>query len=153
MCATPLVDCWQGGKLRPSCPACGFVYYADPKLAVAVLIERDGAVLMGRRVNEPGRGRWSLPAGYVDRGEAVEEAAIREAREELSVEVQVGPLIGLYSAAGEVVVLAVYAATILRGDPIATDDLDAIGYFAPGDEPTLAFPRDLQILAEWQRRR
>lgn len=127
------------------------MYYADPKLAVAVVIERDGGVLLGRRLNEPGRGRWSLPAGYVDRGETVEAAAVREAREELTVDVEVDRLIGLYSTAGEIVVLAVYSASIMRGDPKAGDDLDAVGYFAADDPPPLAFPRDREILADYRR--
>jgi len=150
-CATPLVVRLHAAKLRPSCPACGYVYYADPKLAVAVVIERGGAVLMGRRLNEPGRGRWSLPAGYVDRGETVEAAAIREAREELAVDVALGRLIGLYSTEGDIVVLAVYAASILRGDPVAGDDLDALGYFRADDAPPLAFSRDREILADYRR--
>lgn len=139
----------RGGRLRPSCTACGFVYFADPKLAAAVIVERDGKVLLGRRVNEPGRGRWSLPAGFVDRGEVVEEAAAREAQEELGVTVTVGRLVGLYSAPGDPVALAVYRATIVAGEPAARDDLDAIGYFSPDDLPELAFPRDREILADW----
>jgi ADP-ribose pyrophosphatase YjhB (NUDIX family) len=139
----------RAGRLRPACPACGFVHYADPKLATAVIVERAGAVLLGRRVHEPGRGRWSLPAGFVDRGEVVEAAAAREAREELGVEVVIGRLVGLYSQTGDPVVLAVYTATVRAGEPAPGDDLDALGYFSPEALPELAFPHDRQIIADY----
>lgn len=145
-CGTPLVSRPRAGAARPTCPACGFVHYADPKVAVAVLITVDGRVLLGRRLNEPGRGRWALPAGYVDRGEALEAAAAREASEELNVEVAITRLIGLYSTAGDPVILAVYAATIMAGEPCAGDDLDAVGYFRLDGLPELAFARDAKIV-------
>jgi 8-oxo-dGTP diphosphatase len=145
-CGTPLEARPYDGRPRPTCPACGFVYFADPKVAVAVLITNGGRVLLGRRCNEPGRGRWALPAGYVDRGEALEAAAAREAHEELNVDVRIDRLVGLYSAAGDPVILAVYAASITAGEPCAGDDLDAVGYFAPDALPDLAFARDAAIV-------
>jgi 8-oxo-dGTP diphosphatase len=134
---------------RPVCTACGQVVYLDPKLAVAVLIARDGRILLGKR--GPGAreaGKWSFPAGFVERGERVERAAAREAREETGLEIVVGDLIGLYSTDGETVVLAVYEATSI-GEPCAGDDLTELGWFAPSELPELAFPRDKRILDAW----
>ena len=145
-CGTPLTLSQQGNATRPTCPACGFVSFADPKVAVAVVITSAAGVLLGRRCNDPGRGRWALPAGYVDRGEVLEVAAAREAREELNVDVRIDCLIGLYSAAGDPVVLAVYAATIIAGEPQAGDDLDAVAYFRLDALPELAFARDAEIV-------
>ena len=139
------------GRRRPVCDACGAVTYLDPKLAVAVVVERDGRLLLGRR--GPGTresGKWSFPAGFVDRGERVEDAAVRETREEVGLAVALGPLLGLYSRTGETVVLAVYAALAARGNPVAADDLDAVGWFAPDALPALAFPDDAQIVAAWR---
>src|SRR4029453_15234156 len=82
------------GSVRPVCTACGHVVYRDPKLAVAVLIARDGRILLGKRgpgAREPGK--WSFPAGFVERGERVEQAAVREAREETGLDVIVGDLV------------------------------------------------------------
>lgn len=81
------------GKPRPVCPACGWIYFADPKVAVAVLITRNGQVLLGRRVNAPGRGQWTLPAGFIDADEDPREAARRECLEETGLEVEVGSLL------------------------------------------------------------
>ncbi len=138
------------GFARPVCSACGQVSYLDPKLAVAVLILREGRILLGKRgsgTREPGK--WSFPAGFVERGERVEAAAAREAREETGLDVMIGNLIGLYSSEGEPVVLAVYAASTAHGEPAAGDDLTEIGWFAPSELPELAFPRDIRILETW----
>jgi 8-oxo-dGTP diphosphatase len=137
------------GCVRPVCTACGQVVYLDPKLAVAVLIARDGRILLGKRgpgAREPGK--WSFPAGFVERGERVERAAAREAREETGLDVVVGDLVGLYSSEGETVVLAVYEATSV-GEPYAGDDLVEVGWFPISALPDLAFPRDQRIVDEW----
>jgi len=125
------------------------VVYLDPKLAVAVLIARDGRILLGKRgpgSREPGK--WSFPAGFVERGERVERAAAREVREETGLDIVVGDLVGLYSSDGETVVLAVYEATSV-GEPRAGDDLTEVGWFAASELPELAFPRDQRIMAAW----
>jgi len=142
------------GRLRPVCLACGAITYLDPKLAVAVVIERTGKILLGRRgpgTREPGK--WSFPAGFVERGEQVEAAAVREVREEVGLRVDLGPLLGLFSASGEPVVLAVYAAVRAEGEAVAGDDLEAVGWFTPDALPELAFPRDAGVLADWLRAR
>jgi ADP-ribose pyrophosphatase YjhB (NUDIX family) len=141
-------------RVRPVCVACGTVTYLDPKLAVAVVVERDGRLLFGRRgpgTREPGK--WSFPAGFVERGERVEDAAVREVAEEVGLEVEVGPLLGLYSATGETVVLAVYPATAVRGKAVARDDLIEVGWFPADALPELAFPHDERIVEAWRTRR
>ena len=106
------------GALRPACPACDFVLYLDPKVVVAVAVGHAGRVLLGRRAINPGRGLWSFPGGYVDRGEAVEDAALRETREETGLAVRLTGLLGVYSAVGRPHVVLAYAATAI-GDPAA----------------------------------
>jgi ADP-ribose pyrophosphatase YjhB (NUDIX family) len=147
--AEQLVD----GRYRPVCAACGAVTYLDPKLAVAVVIERGGKLLLGRR--GPGTteaGKWSFPAGFVERGERVEDAAIREVREEVGLNVTLGPLLGLYSETGETVILAVYPATGVEGVPVAGDDLEALDWFSPSALPPLAFSHDKHIVSTWRVR-
>jgi 8-oxo-dGTP diphosphatase len=148
-CGSPTKERLVEGCNRPVCTACGQVVYLDPKLAVAVLISRGGRILLGKR--GPGSresGKWSFPAGFVERGERVERAAAREAREETGLDIVVGNLVGLYSSDGETVVLAVYEATSM-GEPRAGDDLTEVAWFATSELPELAFPRDLRILDAW----
>jgi 8-oxo-dGTP diphosphatase len=149
-CGSPTEERPVEGSTRPVCTGCGQVVYLDPKLAVAVLIARDGRILLGKRgpgAREPGR--WSFPAGFVERGEPVERAAAREAREETGLDVVIGDLVGLYSSDGEMVVLAVYEATSAVGEPCAGDDLTELGWFATSELPELAFPRDRRIMDAW----
>jgi 8-oxo-dGTP diphosphatase len=138
---------------RPVCSVCGTVTYLDPKLAVAVVIEREGKLLFGKRgAHTRESGRWSFPAGFVERGERVEDAAAREAREEIGLEVTVGDLLGLYSTTGETVVLAVYSAAAADGEAVAADDLTEVAWFSPDALPPLAFPHDDRIVADWRAR-
>ena len=68
---------------RPVCTECGFVFYIDPKIAVGTIVRNaDDRLVLVRRAIEPGYGKWVFPGGYVDRGEALTAAAVREAREE-----------------------------------------------------------------------
>lgn len=138
------------GRSRPVCVVCGAVTYLDPKIAVAVVIGIGDRVLLGRRGPGVARpGTWSFPAGYVERGEAIEDAARREVLEETGLEVTLGPLLGLYSRSGETVALAAYAATGFSGEPAAGDDLAELRWFGPGELPELAFPHDDTIVAAW----
>jgi NADH pyrophosphatase NudC (nudix superfamily) len=67
---------------RLVCPECGFVAYENPKIVVGSVVAEDGAVLMCRRAIEPRRGFWTLPAGFMELGETIEEGAIREVWDE-----------------------------------------------------------------------
>ena len=96
-CGAALAPREAGGAVRPACPACDFVLYLDPKVVVAVAVGHAGRVLLGRRAINPGRGLWSFPGGYVDRGEAV-DPALRETREETGLAVRLTGLLGVYRA-------------------------------------------------------
>ncbi len=126
--------------------------YLDPKLAVALILHREGQILLQQRAMEPRKGLWTFPSGYVDRGEQVERAAEREAMEELGLTVRLTHLLGLYSEPGNPVVLAVYTADTDTTDTVLTiqaEEVMATGYFAPDALPPLAFDHDLQIIADW----
>ena len=138
------------GRQRPVCPACGYVVYHDPKVAATCIVERDQKVLMIKRGNEPGIGLWSFPGGYVDRGEVVEEAAVREVLEETNLEVEVDYLVGLFSEKGHPVIVAAFAAREVGGSLKAGPEALDVGFFPRDDLPPLAFNRDLSILARWK---
>ena len=107
---------------RPVCARCGFVFYLDPKIAVGTVIATpESRLVLVRRAIEPGYGKWVFPGGYVDRGEEITLAAIREAREEAGLDVRLDHLINIYSYAGKSPIIVVYAATMISGE-LATDD-------------------------------
>ena len=137
-------------KIRPYCPGCGDVVFLDPKVAAVVLVSSDGKLVLVRRDIEPAMGRWSFPSGYVDRGEPVEEAAIREVKEETSLDVRLTGLIGLYSARDTPVVLAAYSAQVVGGSPQARSEVQDVALFSPDALPPMPFPHDYQILEDWR---
>jgi 8-oxo-dGTP diphosphatase len=108
---------------RPVCARCGFVFYLDPKIAVGTIIQsRSGRIVLVRRAIEPGYGKWVFPGGYVDRGEPLTSAAVREAREECGLDVRLDALVNIYSYPGRAPVIVVYAATALGGSLCVDDE-------------------------------
>ncbi len=137
------------GKVRPVCPQCGWIYFVDPKVAAAVLVEQDGRVLLVRRVNEPFRGLWTLPAGFVNGGEDPAEAAERECLEETGLVVHVTRVVDVISGRehkrGADFVI-VYLAEVLSGELSPADDADAAEWFGRNELPPLAFKATQKIL-------
>ncbi|MDA0989024.1 MAG: NUDIX hydrolase [Chloroflexi bacterium] len=148
-CSTPLEIRDTQGSRRPVCPSCGRVIYYDPKLAATVVVEREDKVLMVRRLTQPGFGLWSLPGGYVDRGEVVEHAAAREVVEETGLHVDITGLVGLFSEDGHPVVVAAFDSRNTIGEAIAGPEVSELGFFQLDALPPLAFPRDVEILKAW----
>jgi 8-oxo-dGTP diphosphatase len=148
-CGTPVVGAFLFGKDRKTCPACRWIFFADPKVAVAVLVEKDNQVLLVQRDNEPQRGKWTLPAGFVDAGEDPAEAAVRECLEETGLQVRITGLLTLLAGQEHDQgshILIVYRAEWLGGQLAAGDDASQAGFFDRHHLPPLAFQTTLRIL-------
>ncbi len=117
------------------CPSCGLRAYFNPK-PVACVVARDaaGGVVLVRRAHDPGAGRWSMPGGFVDLGESVEDAARREAVEELEIDLELGPVVGVYSRPDDPVILIVFAARTDQS-PQTTPEAIEVRAFAPQELP------------------
>ena len=150
-CGTPVTLEDKFGRVRPVCPACGWIHFADPKVAAAVLIEQDGRVLLVRRANDPFRGLWTLPAGFVDAGEDPASAAVRECLEETGLTVRVTRVeqvvAGREHPRGADFVI-VYRAEVLSGELGANDDADQAAWFERSDLPPLAFKATRAVLSQ-----
>lgn len=149
-CATLLERRDVFGVERPVCPQCGRVVFYDPKVAAVCVIAREGRVLMIRRSTDLGYGLWSLPGGFVDRGEVVETAAAREAWEETGLEVSVDQLLGLFSLPGDPVIVAAFSAHEIGGELAPGPEALETTFFSLDSLPQLAFTRDTEILTKWQ---
>jgi ADP-ribose pyrophosphatase YjhB (NUDIX family)/inorganic pyrophosphatase len=118
-----------------------------------VLLEVEGKVLLVRRKHDPYRGWWMLPAGFVEYGEYAADTALREAREETGLEVELTSLFGLYFGTDDprnVAHLAVYRAKAVGGAPRAGDDAAEVAAFAPEALPSqIAFRAHREALADW----
>lgn len=82
---------------RLICADCGHIAYENPKVVVGSVITSGGAVLMCRRAIEPRLGFWTLPAGYLEHGETLEEGAAREAWEEAQADIVLDGILGVFS--------------------------------------------------------
>ena len=149
-CANPLSHKPIDGKPRPYCPACGFILFLDPKVAVAILAMQDDGLIMVKRGVEPHLGKWAFPSGFVDRGEIVENAARREMKEETGLDIALTALIGVYSQQDSPVILIVYAARITGGSLTPGHDAQDARPFPLTALPPLPFPHDARILSDWQ---
>ena len=129
--ATPDVD--HPRSIR--CSSCGYVAFYNPKpVAATIPFTEDGEIVLLRRAIEPSRGLWTFPGGFVDLGESIEDAARRETREEVHLDVDLTGLVGVYSRADERVVLVVYSARA-HAQPEVGDETAEVGTFTPDDLP------------------
>jgi ADP-ribose pyrophosphatase YjhB (NUDIX family) len=137
------------------CPHCGYGAFYNPKpVALAIPVTDDEQIILMRRGFEPRRGHWSLPGGFVDLGETVEDAAIREVQEELNLRVAITGLVGVYSQRDERTVVVVYAAAA-QGTPSLTEEALEVRAFEPATIPwqDLAFRSDTSALRDFLSRR
>jgi 8-oxo-dGTP diphosphatase len=131
-CAARLHEIERGGRPRPTCPVCGWLYYARPATGAAVIINRAEEVLLVQRAHQPYQGQWMLPAGFVEYGEFAEDTAVREALEETGLTVRLAGLFGVYFGTDDprnVSHLVVYHAKISGGQLAAGDDAADARFF------------------------
>ena len=85
-------------KTRPVCPKCGFIFFRNPFPTVSVLVIHDNQVLLGKRLAEPGKGKWALPSGYIEFEDDFLSAAIREVKEETDLDIEIISILNVQSA-------------------------------------------------------
>jgi ADP-ribose pyrophosphatase YjhB (NUDIX family) len=133
-----------------TCASCGYRALWSPEpVAAAIPRDEDGRIWLLRRTLHEGAGRWTFPGGYVELGESVEDAARRETREEMEIDIELGSLVGVYSRGEERTVLVVFDARAL-GTPRETEEASEVRAFAPAELPwdELAFWSTEQALRD-----
>ncbi len=141
---------------RLVCPDCGHINYENPKIVVGTVVVEAGRVLLCRRSINPRRGYWTLPAGFMELGETIEEGAIREAAEEACAEIALEGILGVYSISriGQVQIMFRGRFADSARTPLfaAGDETLDVGLFAWDDIPwdQIAFPTVRWALDAWR---
>jgi 8-oxo-dGTP diphosphatase len=136
---------------RLVCQACSFIFYQDPKVVAGTVFTLDGGIVLLKRGVEPAMGKWVFPSGYVDRGESVQDAAIRETKEESNLNVKLGSLLNVYSYRRSPNVIVVYTAEVIDGALTAADESVEAQTFRPAEIPwnDLAFESTKDALHDY----
>ena len=156
LCGAGLVATPMGPDKRPEmvCSGCGFIFYMTQKVVAGTIPWRDGKLLLARRAIDPAHGKWTFPGGYVDWGETVDAAALRETWEETGLTVRLGGLIGVYSYPNAPVVIVVYRARVLGGTLTLCHENDRLEWVTPAEVPwdELAFPSTVEAMRDFLAR-
>lgn len=138
--------------MRDICDHCGLISYDNPKIVVGSVVTFRNQFLLCRRAIEPRKGFWTLPAGFMETGETVEEGAIREAREEANVTIRIRDLFAVYSIPRLSQVQLMYRAEMVTPDYSPGVESLEVGLFDWDDIPwtELAFPSVYWALTQFQ---
>lgn len=138
---------------RLRCSECSFIFYLDPKVVACTIFEIDGKIPLLQRAIEPQKGKWVIPGGYVDRGESVEDAAIRETYEECGIKIKIKELLGVYSYTGRLAVVIVYLGEVVSGTFTTGDECMDSRLIYPHEIPwdELAFRSTKDALMDYCR--
>jgi ADP-ribose pyrophosphatase YjhB (NUDIX family) len=136
---------------RKICSVCGFIFYLNPKVVAAAVPRQGDSIWLVRRSVEPAAGHWTFPGGYLDLGERVPDAAIRETYEETLLNVRLDGLLNIYSYDNARIVLIVYRATVIGGIAGVTAESQEVRAFRLDAIPwaDLAFPSTREALADY----
>ncbi len=136
---------------RLVCPQCDFIFYLDPKLVACTIAETDKRIVLQQRNHGPQKGLWALPGGFVDRGETLEEAAVREFREETGLASEIISLLGTYSYPGEANIIMVYQSRVIGGTIRSCHESMSINAFGLNNIPwdRLAFETTRRALRKY----
>ncbi|MCD6573183.1 MAG: NUDIX hydrolase [Thermoplasmata archaeon] len=122
-----------------------FFFMKKPSITVDGVIIKNGKILLVKRKNEPFKGKWALPGGFVEYGETVEKAVLREVKEETGMDAKIKKLVGVYSdpardPRGHTISIVFLLEG--EGDAIAGDDAIEAKFFDLNELPPLAFDHE-----------
>ena len=133
----------EGDSIRRDvCKSCSFIRYINPKIIVGVLPEKDESILLCKRDIEPSIGKWTIPSGFMEMNESLEDGARRESIEEANCKFDIIRLYGTYSIPVIGQVLFVFLGKIINNDYRAMDETSEVRLFPISKIPwdQIAFP-------------
>lgn len=137
---------------RLVCRDCGHIHYDNPKIVTGAVIIHQGQILLARRAIHPRKGFWTIPAGYLEENETVEDGAARECREEAGAEISIDGLLAVYSIPRISQIQMIYRAQLVGGFAAGPESLEVRLFHwddIPWDE--IAFPSVHWTLNYWRQ--
>ena len=128
------------------------IYHYTPQVSACVLLNGHGQILLVKRKNDPFKGLWSLPAGYVKYGENPIDAGLRELEEETGLKAKYDHVVGIYIADDHpktFSVITVIKVKNIEGKPRPLDDAAEVKYFNPKKLPKMAFKAQVKAIEEY----
>jgi ADP-ribose pyrophosphatase YjhB (NUDIX family) len=121
-----------GGALRKACPQCSFVHWGNYSVGVGALIMKDEKILLVRRAEEPGKGNWTNPGGYIEQSELIDETIQREVLEETGIEATVRSIVALRDLPRAIHnIYIAFAMDYVGGEPRPDGvEVDAAGFYS-----------------------
>jgi ADP-ribose pyrophosphatase YjhB (NUDIX family) len=132
LCGFELENREVGGTSRKACPKCSFVHWGNYSVGVGALIMREGKLLLVRRAEEPGKGYWTNPGGYIEQFELINETMQREVLEETGIEAVVTSIIALRDQPRSIHnIYIAFAMEYVAGEPIPDGtEVDGAGFYS-----------------------
>lgn len=132
LCGAPLAYRTIGDSQRPACTSCSYVHWGNYSVGVGALVMRDNKLLLVRRAQEPGKGKWTNPGGYIEQLEPIEHTIVREVREETQIETRVRSIIAVRDLPRPIHnIYVAFLMEYLSGEPVPDGvEVDAAGFFS-----------------------
>jgi ADP-ribose pyrophosphatase YjhB (NUDIX family) len=152
-CAAELTECEVRGIIRLTCSVCSYILYLPPAAVTCVIAETEEGLLLVRRRYPPGRGKWCLPAGFLEAGEQPAESAAREVLEETGLVVDVEGLYDCWATDEDPrtpVISLAFTARVTGGELEAGDDAEEARFFDAGALPAdIAFADHRRVIRRY----
>ncbi len=155
-CSTELALEPYNHRRRRLCKKCGFVDFHNPVPAAGAIVVQDGKLLLVERAEDPYKGDWCIPAGYMEWDESPRRCAERELKEETGLEIRAGEVFEVYSGTDDPrtnAILILYFCEVVGGQAAAGDDASDLRFCSLSEIPSnIAFEAHRQAIADLQRR-
>jgi ADP-ribose pyrophosphatase YjhB (NUDIX family) len=143
-CGAPVALTIPPGDTLPRfvCVSCGMIHYQNPRLVLGCVPVWEDRILLCRRAIEPRRGYWTVPAGFMENGETLEQAAARECQEEANALVEIGSLLAVVSVTHANQVHVMFRAKLIKPEFSAGAESEVVGLYREEEIPwgDIAFP-------------
>jgi len=153
-CGDQLIPRPEGNEIRDFCQACKLYFYDNPLPVVSTIVAKSRSILLVKRKNDPHKGKWCLPSGFAETGESIEDAALRELKEETGILAKILQLVDVDSNPdsfyGDLFFIT-YEVEWIEGTPIAGDDAEDVNFFPITDIPELAFKSNTKAVNNYIR--